>query len=290
MDSRKFNNFLKNSQTNWKYILIILILAVLVGGGILGYLWQTGKKETKVPEVQVPSKVITPEEVATKFFQWYLTEGSTAKIAERTDVTEEYKKKIAEILKIPGPGMVNPVIFAQDFPDRGFRIEKTTITDKIAYVTVILTWSGSGDTKRECELLLVDDQWKINNISLFLKIYTNKDFGFAFSYPKDWQVINESKYQRTACYDPEYRKKDPTCGKHPLVNLGKEDKILLSINLRQCLNEIELLGGHFICFDPALPPDKRGTFLDTTGERMKYLDAEVQYAITDIKHSFQILE
>ena len=122
------------------------------------------------------------------------------------------------------------------------------------------------------------------------KTYRNEDFGLEFKYPENWEVVNESKYQRTACYDPEYRKTDSTCGKHPLVSLGKKDEILLSINLRQCLNIIELPSDHYICFDSALPPDKKGDYLSTTGERLKYLDPEVQDVIDVIKNNFQILE
>jgi len=48
------------SKTNWKFILIILILAILVGGGILGYL-RYFKREmislTKFPEIKKPEKI-----------------------------------------------------------------------------------------------------------------------------------------------------------------------------------------------------------------------------------------
>jgi len=47
-------NFLKEGKTNWKYILIVLILAVIVGGGILIYqCWWIPivKKPTLLPEV-----------------------------------------------------------------------------------------------------------------------------------------------------------------------------------------------------------------------------------------------
>lgn len=49
-------NFLKNSQTNWKYILIVVILATLVGGGIL---WFATKQEipvTQLPEIKKPTQ------------------------------------------------------------------------------------------------------------------------------------------------------------------------------------------------------------------------------------------
>ena len=44
-------NFFTEGKTNWKYILIVVILAVIVGGGILGYqYWWIPKEEIKMPE------------------------------------------------------------------------------------------------------------------------------------------------------------------------------------------------------------------------------------------------
>lgn len=41
MNNQKLNNLLRDPRTNWKFILIVVILSSLVGGGILGYyyLW-----------------------------------------------------------------------------------------------------------------------------------------------------------------------------------------------------------------------------------------------------------
>jgi len=47
-------NIIKDPQTNWKYILIVLVLAVLVGGGILGWQYWSGR------EVPVPTPTPTP--------------------------------------------------------------------------------------------------------------------------------------------------------------------------------------------------------------------------------------
>jgi len=55
-------NLLKNYQTNLKYILIVTILAVIVGGGILGY-YRWIKEEIKMPEVETPEpEAKAPEE------------------------------------------------------------------------------------------------------------------------------------------------------------------------------------------------------------------------------------
>jgi hypothetical protein len=61
--------FLTQGKTNWKYILIVLILAVIVGGGIFGYL-RYFKREiislTKFPEIKKPEKVEVTEELVNK--------------------------------------------------------------------------------------------------------------------------------------------------------------------------------------------------------------------------------
>jgi len=47
-----------NQKTNWKYILIVSILAIIVGGGILGYYRWIAKEKIGVPEVKAPKKPI----------------------------------------------------------------------------------------------------------------------------------------------------------------------------------------------------------------------------------------
>jgi hypothetical protein len=54
----KFND----PKTKWKYILIVVTLAFIVGGGILGYQWWIGKKETKLPEIRTPEREEKPSE------------------------------------------------------------------------------------------------------------------------------------------------------------------------------------------------------------------------------------
>jgi len=49
-------DLLKDPRTNWKYVLIVVILAAVVGGMTLGYLWWTGK-EIKLREIKTSEKV-----------------------------------------------------------------------------------------------------------------------------------------------------------------------------------------------------------------------------------------
>jgi hypothetical protein len=59
--------FLTQGKTNWKYILIVLIFATIVGGGILSYL-RYFKREisslSKFPEIKKPEKPKVKEETA----------------------------------------------------------------------------------------------------------------------------------------------------------------------------------------------------------------------------------
>jgi len=53
--------FLTQGKTNWKYIIILLILAVLVGGGILGYIKFFKKEIISVTQIKKPEKVLKDE-------------------------------------------------------------------------------------------------------------------------------------------------------------------------------------------------------------------------------------
>lgn len=56
MNEQKPTNFLINPRTNWKFVLIVLILAFFVGG-ILGYQWLWQKKlEIQTPEIKITEK------------------------------------------------------------------------------------------------------------------------------------------------------------------------------------------------------------------------------------------
>jgi hypothetical protein len=51
-------NWFKDPRTNWKYILIVVILAAIAGGWILGYqFWWVAKQEVKAPEIKLPEKI-----------------------------------------------------------------------------------------------------------------------------------------------------------------------------------------------------------------------------------------
>jgi len=55
--------FLTQGKTNWKYILIILVLAVIVGGGILGWIKQQEVPPPEFPEIK-ESKEVSKGEIS----------------------------------------------------------------------------------------------------------------------------------------------------------------------------------------------------------------------------------
>jgi len=72
-------NLLKDPRTNWNYILIVVILGILAGGGILGYYsWWVAEQESKFAElleIKLPEKV-TEDETA----DWQVYQGKNFSI------------------------------------------------------------------------------------------------------------------------------------------------------------------------------------------------------------------
>jgi len=61
--------FITQGKTNWKFIAIVIVLAILVGGGILSYLRYFGREMislTKFPEIKKPEEIVEKEERETK--------------------------------------------------------------------------------------------------------------------------------------------------------------------------------------------------------------------------------
>jgi len=49
--------FIIQGKTNWKFLLIVIILAIGLCGGVLGWQWSEFKKEMKISEFKLPEKV-----------------------------------------------------------------------------------------------------------------------------------------------------------------------------------------------------------------------------------------
>jgi len=107
----------------------------------------------------VQREPFVPEEVVIRFLHEYLYQG--VHVEKSSLVTEEYKKKIAETIQV----MVDPVIFAQAEPDEGIVIGEATIINDTSSLIATLKYSGGGDHNLEVWLLLINNQWKINDIT-----------------------------------------------------------------------------------------------------------------------------
>jgi len=134
---------------------------------------------------------LIPEEVAIGFLHEYLFLG--VPLEKSNLVTEEYKKKIAKIKE--EMILVDPVIFAQDFPSE-IIVERAEISKESAFLTAILKYSASNSYNLKIELLLINDKWKINNIRYEVLpeknlenetanwvTYRNEKFGFKLKHP-----------------------------------------------------------------------------------------------------------
>ncbi len=155
---------------NKKIVIPLIALIVVLAGGVLAWLVWPKKVETPalVPATETPV-VKTPEEVVIRFFHEYLVMGEIIRhvpVSESAFVTEEYKQKIARVRALP-VWAVDPVIFAQDIPE-GISLGKATITGDTALLIATLKYSfgREGGHNLKVELLLVNNQWKINNITL----------------------------------------------------------------------------------------------------------------------------
>ena len=99
-------NFLKEGKTNWKYILIVVILAIIVSGGMFGYYrWMAKREKAKMPEEKAPEKVSryprSVELFQSCFTGYYefpeeFTEKDIEEIIQKTNASEEEAKKYLE--------------------------------------------------------------------------------------------------------------------------------------------------------------------------------------------------
>jgi hypothetical protein len=88
-------NQFKDSRTNWKYILIVVILSAIAGVGILAYqYWWVAKQEVNTPEIKLPEKVVTDE---TAGWKTYNNEGLgfSLKLPSGWDIKDDVSFNVA---------------------------------------------------------------------------------------------------------------------------------------------------------------------------------------------------
>jgi len=170
--------FLTQEKTNWKYILIVLILAAIVGGGILGY-FRYFKKEiisiSQFPEMKKPEKVVKEKRIAIEYprkGEVFLTgetctvcselikEGVAMNVVLYKNHSNSNLVKILEEKIIPEWSRIYDFKFPEDL--------QTGDTYQI-YIS-----SGEGEGYSELFTIVGKDNWRT---------YRNEEYGYEFKYP-----------------------------------------------------------------------------------------------------------
>jgi len=164
-------NFLKEGKTNWKYLLIVFILALFVGGGILYYYYWTGKWEISFPEFTKIQRKISFDQLFTCnddsdcIFVNHKSCGGMIKISINKkyeslyNSTPEFQDSTGEICKTLGIS----------YDEQKQIIEVRIPTEALCKSNKCMpkyTEDGTDD----------------------LKTYRNEEYGYEMRYPKEWQL------------------------------------------------------------------------------------------------------
>ena len=125
--------FITQGKTNLQYILIVVILAVVVGGGILAYQFLLApKEEPKIPEVKTPEEVSLEEVPADETADWktYQSPNGGFQIDYPLEMTVETPKPLGLTLGEFNEGvalyLINDVTFVEILIESAVDIEQPT--------------------------------------------------------------------------------------------------------------------------------------------------------------------
>ncbi len=117
-----------------------------------------------------PTKDLKPGEVTEFFLNMYMFGSgvgyngviNTSKYDNY--VTENFKKTVRENLDKmkDGPG-ADPILFVQDNPDNGFKVEKEDMSKDSATVVIFFDYSGTKGHRVEFTLVFENDLWKLDS-------------------------------------------------------------------------------------------------------------------------------
>jgi hypothetical protein len=238
-------SLLTKGKTNWKYILIVVILSILVGGGILVYLRYFEKEIVSIsqfPEIKKPIEVSMEEqELAKEAVNGYVK----ALISRQKDnvlpyLTGEAKKKVQEW----------PPIFGTSNPHLGsFEILSIKKLDTIKFEFIVREYqeyTGEGIIGYNDETLIVE---KINGRYLISKIetseyiniketahwktYRNLKWNYEIKYPRNFYAMDVYEGDTGAISNvelPEYEEGSITWMGREVVVFGAKNGILVTIN------------------------------------------------------------
>ena len=138
----------------WRLLLVLMA----VSAALAGCQWLSGEPD------------LSPQEVVTKFYRWYIGYPGNPLVdrsyRDSPYLAESFVQDVDEVLASFDKAGADPILLAQDIPER-FTVEETETSRDEATVTLYMYFGGN-DTpaKREVELKLIDGEWKITDVAM----------------------------------------------------------------------------------------------------------------------------
>jgi len=183
--------FITQGKTNWKFLLIVIILAIVVGGGVFAWqYWWVPKEEVKAPEVKAPKEItITSPSKGeiwkvggTYQIRWTPSDskGTVGIILSDTGISSASLSKIWQVENIPDAG------------NYSFTVPEVLPGD--AYQIYISSKEKYGYS----ELFSIISKDETAN----WQTYRNDEYGFEVKYPEDWKFTTSSpSYEGSSSFE-----------------------------------------------------------------------------------------
>jgi len=174
---------LAQGKTNWKYLAILVVLAVIVGGGILFWIRTQEIPPVEFPEIKRPEKIVKEEKgIEEKCENIQDLDEQTECYTELAKETkdESYCEKIGKI-EIPETlevGDTGPILASRGECYIGLAILKNDPS---------ICWKvGTASLASSCWEYFGMQEWKI---------YSNEEYRFVMKYPENWE-FSETLYPK----------------------------------------------------------------------------------------------
>ena len=153
-------------NTRGKWFLGVLTLLALA---LLAWMPARASRNTNAREAA------TPEDVVSTFYDWYLEyidHGGEMRnplvdraYRSRSELAPAFVSEVDEILATADKGAYDPILLAQDVPER-IVVNRATVTGDTAQVKVEMFWSGNPTpSERTVTLSLAEGEWVMTGIT-----------------------------------------------------------------------------------------------------------------------------